>query len=226
LLARGAAALSDAELLALLLRTGIKGKGVLQMADELLQLKSDSSLAGRNEGFDGISGLLHATADDLKRVKGLGPAKRAELVAVLELARRAMSQQLRERPIFSEPEVIKHYLKLNLAVRGHEVFAVLFLDAQNRMLAMEEMFRGTLSQLSVTLLRKYFGWFRHFTATPSGACQNLSPNHFLKVDIRTPDQTRGQCQRTGFSIAEADAKSTWLFSHRTHLAKPTFCSRV
>jgi DNA repair protein RadC len=92
LLARGAAALSDAELLALLLRTGIKGKGVLQMADELLQLKTSAN--DPNEGFDGIAGLLHASADDLKRVKGLGPAKRAELVAVLELARRALAQQL------------------------------------------------------------------------------------------------------------------------------------
>jgi DNA repair protein RadC len=147
LLARGPGALSDAELLALLLRTGIKGKGVLQMADELLQLKKDSS--GEGGGFDGISGLLHASADDLKRVKGLGPAKRAELVAVLELARRAMAQQLRERTVFADPATIKHYLKLHLAVRGHEVFAVLFLDAQNRLLAMEEMFRGTLTQTSV-----------------------------------------------------------------------------
>ena len=86
LLARGPGALSDAELLALLLRTGIQGKGVLQMADELLHLKKDSKLGNGDEGFDGISGLLHATADDLKRVKGLGPAKRAELVAVTELS--------------------------------------------------------------------------------------------------------------------------------------------
>lgn len=145
LLARGAQALSDAELLALLLRTGIKGKGVLQMADELLHLKKDSP----DGGFDGLSGLLHATADDLKRVKGLGPAKRAEIVAVLELARRAMAQQLQERTVFADPDTIKHYLKLHLAARPYEVFAVLFLDTQNRLLAMEEMFRGTLTQTSV-----------------------------------------------------------------------------
>ena len=167
LLARGAAALSDVELLALLLRTGIKGKGVLQMADELLNIKNDSGSRNPGVGFDGISGLLHATADDLKQVKGLGPAKRAELVAVLELARPAMAQQLKERTVFADPDTIKHYLKLHLAAKHHEVFAVLFLDAQNRLLAMEEMFRGTLTQLSVTLLRKYFGWFRHFTATQS-----------------------------------------------------------
>lgn len=149
LLARGPGALSDAELLALLLRTGIQGKGVLQMAHELLQLKKDSTTGNENKGFDGISGLLHATPDDLKRVKGLGPAKRAEIVAVLELARRAMAQQLKARTVFADPDTIKHYLKLHLAARSYEVFAVIFLDAQNRLLAMEEMFRGTLTQTSV-----------------------------------------------------------------------------
>jgi len=145
LLARGPGALSDVELLALLLRTGIRGKGVLQMAHELLQIKS----ADNPNGFDGFAGLLHASADDLKSVKGLGPAKRAELLGVLELARRAMGQQLRERAVFATPEAVKHYLQLHLAAKAHEVFAVLFLDVQNRLLAMEELFRGTLTQTSV-----------------------------------------------------------------------------
>ena len=145
LLARGPGALSDVELLALLLRTGIKGKGVLQMAHELLQIKSTDN----PNGFDGFAGLLHASANDLKSVKGLGPAKRAELVGVLELARRAMGQQLRERTVFATPEAIKEYLQLHLAAKAHEVFAVLFLDVQNRLLAMEELFRGTLTQTSV-----------------------------------------------------------------------------
>ncbi len=146
LLARGPGALSDTELLALLLRTGIKGKGVLQMADELLQLKINASGA---PGFDGIAGLLHATADDLKRVKGLGPAKRSELVAVLELARRAMAQQMTQKTVFATPDAVKNYLQLHLSARSHEVFAVLFLDVQNRLLALEELFRGTLTQTSV-----------------------------------------------------------------------------
>jgi DNA repair protein RadC len=174
LLARGAGALSDAELLALLLRTGIKGKGVLQMADELLHIKKDSSLRTIDGGFDGISGLLHATAEDLERVKGLGPAKRAELMAVLELARRAMAQQLKERTVFADPDTIKHYLKLHLAAKDHEVFAVLFLDVQNRLLAMEELFRGTLTQLSVTVLRKYFERLRHKLATAHVLHSSLS----------------------------------------------------
>jgi len=154
LLARGPGALSDVELLAILLRTGIAGKGVLQMAHELLRIETDSIQGNKINGFGGISGLMHATADDLKRVKGLGPAKRAEIVAVLELARRAMAQQLQERTVFADPSAIKHYLKLHLAARSYEVFAVIFLDVQNRLLAMEEMFRGTLTQLSVTVLRK------------------------------------------------------------------------
>ena len=146
LLARGPAALADAELLALLLRTGIRGKGVLQMAHELLQLQPNTA---ETVGFDGIAGLLRATNDDLRRVKGLGPAKRAELLAVLELARRATGQQLRERTVFASPGAVKHYLQLHLAARDHEVFAVLFLDVQNRLMAMEELFRGTLTQTSV-----------------------------------------------------------------------------
>jgi DNA repair protein RadC len=152
LLSRGPGALSDIELLAILLRTGIQGKGVLQMAEELLQLKNDSTSRRPDDlrgGFGGIAGLLHATADDLRSVKGLGPAKRAESVAVLELARRAMAQKLQEREVFADPDTIKHYLKLHLAARSYEVFAVIFLDNQNRLIAMEEMFRGTLSQTSV-----------------------------------------------------------------------------
>jgi DNA repair protein RadC len=138
LLARGGAALSDTELLALLLRTGMAGKDVFALAQELL------------DRFGGIAGLLHAGADDLRQVKGLGgPAKRAELLAVLELARRAMAQQLRERQVFSSPDGVKQYLQLHLARQPHEVFAVMFLDAQNRLIELEVMFRGTLTQTSV-----------------------------------------------------------------------------
>ena len=138
LLTRGAASLSDTELLALLLRTGTRERGVLQMADEVLKT------------FGGVAGLLHTAAEDLRRVKGLGgAAKRAELLAVMELARRAMAQQLAEREVFGSPDAVKHYLQLHLAHKSHEVFAVLFLDAQNRLIAMEELFRGTLTQTSV-----------------------------------------------------------------------------
>ena len=150
LLARGPGALSDAELLAILLRTGIQGKGVLHLAEELLQLPPSTGTAcDQALGFGGIAGLLNATADDLRRVKGLGPAKRAEIVAVLEMARRAMAQRLQEREVFADPSAVTHYLQLHLAAKGHEVFAVLFLDNQNKLLAMEELFRGTLTHASV-----------------------------------------------------------------------------
>ena len=137
LLSRGAAALSDAELLALLLRSGIQGKNVLQLAQELVYR------------FGGVAGLLHTPAEALKTVKGLGPAKRAELVAVLELARRALAQQLTQKPLFNTPQAVRDYLQLQLGGLHHEVFAVLFLDSQHRLIALEEMFRGTLTQTSV-----------------------------------------------------------------------------
>ncbi|CAA2107894.1 RadC family protein [Variovorax paradoxus] len=138
LIARGASALADAELLALLLRTGVAGQNVLQLAQQLL------------ERFGGLSGLLHTGPEDLKAVKGMGGStKRSELVAVLELARRAMSEKLRTRPVFDSPGAVKHYLQMHIGTRPHEVFAVVFLDAQHRMIALEEMFRGTLTQTSV-----------------------------------------------------------------------------
>lgn len=137
LLALGPAALADAELVALLLRTGLKGTGVLQLAQQLL------------DAFGGLGGLLQAGPDELKRVKGLGPAKRAEIAAVLELARRSLGHQLAARPVFESPTQVKDHARLRLAHLPHEVFALMFLDAQHRLIQWEEMFRGTLTQTSV-----------------------------------------------------------------------------
>ncbi len=137
LLARGPGALADAELLALLLRTGVAGQGVLQMAQALL------------DRFGGLSGLLAADASALCNIKGLGPAKRAELQAVLELARRSLAARMSAAPLFSSPQIVKDYLRLQLAAREHEVFAVLFIDSQHRLIVFEEMFQGTLTQASV-----------------------------------------------------------------------------
>lgn len=137
LLAMGPQALSDAELLALLLRTGRAGRSVLQLAQDLL------------DRGPGLAGLLRQPPQALPAVKGLGPAKRAEIAAVLELARRSLAQALAERPAFESPQQVKDFLCLQLSHLGHEVFAVLFLDAQHRLLSMDEMFRGTLTQTSV-----------------------------------------------------------------------------
>ena len=137
LLAHGPAALADAELIALLLRTGLPGVSVLQLAQQML------------DRFGGIPGLLHTDVMALKDVKGLGPAKRAEIAAVIELARRALAQELMQRPVFDTPSKVKQYLQLQLGKREHEVFAIMFLDARSCLLHYEEMFRGTLTQTSV-----------------------------------------------------------------------------
>ena len=137
LLQHGAATLTDAELLALLLRTGFKGLGVLQLAQSVI------------DQFGGYAGLLHAQAADLKGIKGLGPAKRAELAAVIEMARRALAQKLAAAPVFDSPQAVKDYLQLHLGSLPHEVFAVLFLDSQHKLLGLERLFTGTLGQTSV-----------------------------------------------------------------------------
>ena len=193
LLARGPAALSDAELLAILLRTGLAGKGVLQLAQELLDDPVRDPATGRSAGggFDGIAGLLHASSQDLQRIKGLGPAKRAELMAVLELARRAMAQQLREREVFDSPQAVQHYLQLHLAGRTHEVFAVLFLDSGNRLIAMEELFRGTLTQTSVYPREVVLRALHHHAAAvvlahnhPSGSVQPSRADEALTQTLK------------------------------------------
>lgn len=179
LLALGPAALADAELVALLLRTGVKGESVLRLAQRLL------------DEFKGLAGLLHAEPADLKRVKGLGPAKRAEMAAVIELARRSLAQELEQRPLFDAPAKVREYLQLRLAQRDHEVFAVLFLDAQNRLVRCEEMFRGTLTQTSVyprEVLKRCLDLgaaaviFAH--NHPSGAAEPSRADEFLTQSLK------------------------------------------
>ena len=101
------------------------------------------------DNFGGVAGLLHTGHEALKSIKGMGPAKRAELVAVLELARRALAEELKEKALFATPQAVRDYLQLMLGCRPHEIFAVLFLDSQHRLIALEELFRGTLTQTSV-----------------------------------------------------------------------------
>jgi DNA repair protein RadC len=137
LLARGAGALADAELLALLLRTGLQGQGVLQLAQTAL------------DAMGGIGGLLDASDASLQAVKGLGPAKRAELIAIAEIARRATAQRLREQPVMSNPKLVREQLQLWIAGRPYECFVVLFLDTSMRLLAHEELFRGTVDAAAV-----------------------------------------------------------------------------
>jgi DNA repair protein RadC len=137
LLARGASALSDAELLAIFLRSGVLGKSAVDLARDLL---------GR---FGSLSRLGAATQKEFCETKGLGPAKFVQLQAVLEMARRALSEQLKSGDTLASPQAVRDYLRLLLQAREEEVFVALFLDAQNRTLAVEELFRGTLTQTSV-----------------------------------------------------------------------------
>jgi DNA repair protein RadC len=137
LLAHGAAALSDAELIALLLRSGVAGQSALDVA---------RALRGR---FGGLGALFAAPAAALTSIRGVGPAKVAELVAVVELARRRLAEEARERDALASPQAVRDYLRLALGTRPHEVFMGLYLDSQNRLLAAEELFRGTLAQTSV-----------------------------------------------------------------------------
>ena len=137
LLAHGPAALADVELIALLLRTGLPGLSVLQLAQGML------------DAFGGLAGLLNASADDMKRIKGLGPAKRAEMAAVLELSRRSLAREFEQAPLFDTPAKVKDYLRLQIGAREHEVFVVVFLNAQSRLIRLEERFRGSLTQTSV-----------------------------------------------------------------------------
>ena len=138
LLAQGAGALSDAELLAIYLRVGIRGKSAVDLARELLQ-RFDGSLAA----------LATASLGELAKTSGIGQAKAAQLKASFELARRALSQEMGRRDNFSSPDKVRDWLRLQLAHRPREVFVALWLDAQNQLLSSEELFAGSLTQTSV-----------------------------------------------------------------------------
>jgi len=135
---QGAAALSDAELLAIFLRVGVRGKSAVDLARELLA----------NFGGD-LAALGAADTRDLARLPGIGPAKAAQLAATLELARRALATPLKAKDALASPQAVRDWLRLSLGTLQHEVFIALWLDAQNRLIASEELFRGTLTQTSV-----------------------------------------------------------------------------
>ncbi len=137
LLQRGAAALSDAELLAIFLRIGVRGKSAVDLARELLAR------------FDDLTRLFAATEQEFCAVKGVGQAKYVQLQAVLEMSRRALREEIKSGDALASPRAVRDYLRLLLGGRQQEVFAALFLDAQHRVIAAEELFQGTLTQTSV-----------------------------------------------------------------------------
>lgn len=137
LISEGAGALSDSELLALFLRVGVRGRSAVELGRDLLQQ------------FGSIRGLFAASLAQLSAVHGMGPAKYAELQAVMELAQRAIGEHLQAGHALASPEAVRQYLRMHMGRQQHESFVVLFLDVKNRLLATEEMFRGTLTHTSV-----------------------------------------------------------------------------
>ena len=137
LLAKGPAALSDAELLAIFLRIGVSGKSAVDLARELLTR------------FGSLSALCAASEQELCRLPGIGRAKFAQLQAVIEMARRALREKLTTGNALNSPSAVRDYLRLKMQSLPHEVFVAMFLDAQNRVIETEELFRGTLTQTSV-----------------------------------------------------------------------------
>lgn len=137
LLSKGASALSDAEILALFIRTGLRGKTALDLAREWLS------------HFDGLRGFLDADASTLTALPGLGPAKYAEIQAALELGQRHLSSNLQRNDVMTSPDATRRFLSSRLRGLRHEVFAALFLDSQHRLIVFEELFRGSIDSCSV-----------------------------------------------------------------------------
>lgn len=137
LLERGPGHLSDAELLAIMLRTGIKGSSALDMARRLIA------------EFGGLRGLLDAGKEHVCRQPGLGEAKYAQIHAALELARRHLKEELERGEVLTSPDVTRRFLRAVLRDRAHEVFCVLFLDTRHRVIRFEELFHGTIDSANV-----------------------------------------------------------------------------
>jgi len=166
LIREGAAALSDPELLALFLRVGVPGRSAVELGRDLL------------EHFGSINRLFGASLGQFSAVHGMGPAKFAQLQAVMELAQRAIAEQMQAGPALGSPDAVRQYLRMHLGRQQHESFLVLFLDVKNRLLARDEMFRGTLTHTSVYPREVVKAALRHNAASvmlahnhPSGAAE-------------------------------------------------------
>ncbi|HWA13467.1 MAG TPA: DNA repair protein RadC [Burkholderiales bacterium] len=191
LLAKGASALSDAELLAIFLRTGIKGASAVDLSRRLL------------DHFGSFGALLAADKDKFCALRGVGPAKFVQFQAVMEMARRTLLAETKAGVNLSSPQAVRDFLRLQLQGRAVEVFVGIFLDAQNRVIEAEELFSGTLTQTSV-FPREVVRRALHFNAAgmifahnhpsgvaePSHADENLTQvlkQALALVDVRVLD---------------------------------------
>lgn len=190
-LLRGVAALSDAELLAIFLRTGVRGRSAVDLARDLL---------GR---FGGLRGLLRASKTEFCAAKGLGPAKFIQLQACVEMSRRFLAEELKAGQSLTNPQHARDYLVAHLRDLDREVFGALFLDAQHQVLAFEELSRGTLDAAAVYPREVVKAALRHNAAAaifahnhPSGVTEPSAADRALtdrlksalaQVDIRVLD---------------------------------------
>ena len=185
LLARGSATLSDAELLAVLLGSGSSGKDAIALGRELLaSAGSLDALLGRPE---------HSL-----RIVGLGPAKRARIIATLELARRSLAEQLQQRPSLGSPRDSGDYLRAQLRHLPYEVFGCLFLDNRHRVLGFEELFRGTVDGASVHPREVVRACLRHNACAvifahnhPSGVAEPSAADRAITHELRDALQLVG-----------------------------------
>lgn len=179
LLKQGAGALSDAELFAIFLRTGVAGRSAVDLARDLLA------------HFGGVRGLLNASRRDFTEAKGLGDAKFAQLQAVLELARRHFAEELAEGAVIDSPEATRRFLQAQLRDAAQEVFAVLFLDQRHRVLAFERLFFGTINQSAVHPREVVKAVLRHNAAAvilahnhPSGVAEPSTADREITLRLR------------------------------------------
>ena len=175
----GAEALSDAELLAIFLRVGVTGKSAVDLARDLLTQ------------FASLNGIFAATEHELSQVHGIGTSKYVQLQAIFEMSRRALSEQLQQRDVFKSPQAVRDYLVLKLGSLTKEVFLVLFLDTQNRLLTSEEMFSGSLSETSVYPREVVKRALHHNAASvifahnhPSGIAQQSQADELLTKQLK------------------------------------------
>ena len=205
LLEQGAAVLSDAELLAIFLRVGRRGKSAVDLARELI---------GR---FGSLNRLFAASQAEFSTIPGMGPAKFAQLQAVIEMSRRALGEEMKGGDALTSPATVRDYLKLCLCGLAHEVFFALWLDSQNRLIVGEELFRGTLTQTSVYPREVVKRALWHNAAAvvlahnhpsgvsePSPADQSLTrelKQALALIDVRVLDHfiVAGQCQPLSFA---------------------------
>ena len=175
----GPTALTDAELLAVFLRVGVAGKSAVDLGRDM------------QNHFGSLNQLFAASLKDFSAINGVGPAKFAQLKAVLELARRALAEELREKSSLSSPEAVKHYLQLLLSNRPYESFVMLFLDVRNRLIETEELFRGTLTHASVYPREVVKAALAHNAASvilahnhPSGTTEPSAADHRLTLILK------------------------------------------